>query len=360
MKVEGAYRIDDLQDETNYYHAELRIQLTRTNAWLKKEWRVGVNIGDWWKYGNITLDFKSSDPAAASKMFQPFFVANETDWQIFNVTEISGRNITLKTTVHFKNQTEISETIHYDIANGASVGFILIAPNLGVGELISIDGPPILYEKSYNSIGVTRHVCVFNASEQIDDASVSGLVSYDLFWDKFNGILLSADEHFNITIGSAYYKVDFHMNVVETNLWGLQAHVINVDGQQFTVTTFSNASISNTALNMEEKALIFNLTGFEDTIGYCNITIPKAMISCDSNSEWQVYIDESPIANFLVADNSTHTSIYFTCALSSHQVKLVGQQIIPEFPSWHFLTLLIIAISITTALKNVKPAKKLD
>jgi hypothetical protein len=107
------------------------------------------------------------------------------------------------------------------------------------------------------------------------------------------------------------------MNVVETNLWGLQTHVINVDGQQFTVTTFSNASISNTALNMEEKALIFNLTGFEDTIGYCNITIPKAMISCDSNSEWQVYIDESPIANFLVTDNNTHFHILHMCTKQS-------------------------------------------
>jgi len=242
MKVESTYRIDDVQNETNYYHAELRIQLTRTNAWSKKEWKVGVDVGDWWKYGNITLKLDSSDPNATHQILQPFFLANETDWQSFNVTEVSGRNVTLKMIIHFKNQTEISEAIQFDIANGTSVGFILIAPNMKVGELISINGPPILYEKSYSSIGVTRRVCVFNASMQINDGSTSGSIIYDLVWDKFSGILLNVGQHVNITNGSAYYRLDFQMNVVETNLWGLQAHVINVYGQQFTVATFSNAS----------------------------------------------------------------------------------------------------------------------
>jgi hypothetical protein len=303
MKVEHIYRIDDVENETSYYHAEQRIQLTRTNAWSEKEWKVGVNVGDWWKYGDITLKLDSSDPNATPTIFQLFFLANETDWQSFNVTEVSGRNVTLKTIVHFKNQTEISETIQFDIANGTSVGFILIVPNLKVGEFISIDGPPILYEKSYSSTGVTRRVCVFNASEQINDGSASGSIIYDLVWDKFSGILLAVDEHVNITNGSAYYRLDFHMNVVETNLWGLHAHIINVNDQQFTVTTFSNASISNMALSIEEKA--------------------------------------------------------FTYTLSSHQVKLVGQQIIPEFLNWHSLTLLIITISVAIALRKIgKPAGK--
>jgi hypothetical protein len=359
MKVEHIYRIDDVQSETNYYHAEQRIQLTRTNAWSKKEWKVGVNVGDWWKYGNITLKLDSNDPNAKPSIFQLFFLANETDWQSFNVTEVSGRNITLKTIVHFKNQTEISETIQFDIANGTSVGFILIAPNLKVGEFISINGPPILYEKSYSSVGVTRRVCVFNASEQINDGSASGCIIYNLVWDKFSGILLDVSQHINITKGSAYYRLDFHMNVVETNLWGLQAHIINVNDKQFTVTTFSNASISNMALSIEEKALIFNFKGFEGTIGYCNITVPKTLLSCDSQGGWKLYIDGDLITDFLVADNDTHTSIFFTCPLSSHQVKLVGQQIIPEFLNWHSLTLLIIAISVAIVLRKIgKPDGK--
>lgn len=359
MKVESTYRIDDVQNETNYYHAELRIQLTRTNAWSKKEWKVGVDVGDWWKYGNITLKLDSSDPNATHQILQPFFLANETDWQSFNVTEVSGRNVTLKMIIHFKNQTEISEAIQFDIANGTSVGFILIAPNMKVGELISINGPPILYEKSYSSIGVTRRVCVFNASMQINDGSTSGSIIYDLVWDKFSGILLNVGQHVNITNGSAYYRLDFQMNVVETNLWGLQAHVINVYGQQFTVATFSNASISNMALNIEEKALIFNFKGFEGTIGYCNITVPKTLLSCDSHSGWKLYVDGNSITDFLVADNDTHTSIYFTYPLSSHQVKLVGQEIIPEFLNWHSLTLLIITISMAiTHRKIVKSVGK--
>lgn len=72
------------------------------------------------------------------------------------------------------------------------------------------------------------------------------------------------------------------------------------------------------------------------------------------------YIDGSPIVDFLVADNNTHTSIYFTYALSSHEVKLVGQQIIPEFPNWHVLTLVIITIFITAMLRKSSKLPKSD
>jgi hypothetical protein len=359
MKVEGTYRIDDVQNETNYYHAELRIQLTRTNAWPKKEWKVGVNVGDWWKYGNITLNLNSSDPNATPPTFQPFFLANETDWQTFNVTEVSGRNVTLKIIVHFKNQTEIVEEIHGDIANNTSLIFVLIASNLSIQEPFLIDGAPIMSEKVYNCIGVPRRAVTFNISQQSNSADGTEDVFIEFTWDKFTGILLDLYEQFYVTNGSAYYKLDLHMNIVETNLWGLQAHVIKAAGQQFTVTTFSNASISNMALKIEEKALIFNLTGFEGTIGYCNITVPKTLVSCDLNSGWQLYIDGNPITDFLIADNDTHTSIHFTHTLSSHQVKLVGQQIIPELPSWHGWLLLIITISIAIALRKiVKSARK--
>lgn len=353
MKVKSAYRIDDLQNETSYYHAELRIQLTGTNAWSKKEWKVGVNVGDWWKYGNITLNLNSSDPNATPSMFQPFFLANETDWQTFNVTEVSERNVTLKSITHFKNQTENIEELHGDIANNNNLVFVLIASNLNVREPFLIGGPPLMFEKVYDCVGVPRKAVTFNISQQSSSADGTEEVVVELTWDKFTGILLDLYEKFCVTNGSAYYKLDLHTNVVETSLWGLQAHVINVDGQQFAVTTFSNASVSNMALNINEKALIFNLTGFEGTIGYCNITLPKALISCDSHGGWQLYIDESPITDFLITDNATHTTIYFTHTLSSHQVKLVGQQIIPEFPTWHVLTLLILTISITAAFRKI-------
>ena len=39
IKVESTYRIDDLQNETNYDHGERRIQLTRTKAWPKNHHR---------------------------------------------------------------------------------------------------------------------------------------------------------------------------------------------------------------------------------------------------------------------------------------------------------------------------------
>lgn len=326
MKVESTHRIDDVQNETSYYHAELRIQLTRTNAWAKKEWKVGVDVGDWWKYGNITLNLNSSDPNATSPMFQPFFLTNETDWQTFNVTAVSGRNVTLKTIVHFKNQTEIVDELHGDIANNTCLVFVLIASNLSIQEPFLIDGPPIMSEKVYNCIGVPRRAVSFNISQQSNSADWTEEVFIEFTWDKFTGILLDLCERLYVTNGSAYYRLDLHMNVVETNLWGLHAHIINVDDQQFTVTTFSNASISNMVLNIEEKALIFNFKGFEGTIGYCNITVPKTLVSCNSNSGWQLYIDENLITDFLVVDNDTHTSICFTYALSSHQVKLVANR----------------------------------
>lgn len=105
---------------------------------------------------NIFLDISSQTLCYQKywSVLQPFFLANETDWQTFNVTEVSGRNITLKTIVHFKNQTEIVDELHGDIANNTNLVFVLIASNLNIRESFLIDGPPIMFEKVYNCIGV--------------------------------------------------------------------------------------------------------------------------------------------------------------------------------------------------------------
>jgi len=69
---------------------------------------VGVTVGDWFKYGDIVVNWNTNDPNAT---FPPpgweiFEEKNETEWLLLSVEDVSGTNITFQSTEHFKNDTE--------------------------------------------------------------------------------------------------------------------------------------------------------------------------------------------------------------------------------------------------------------
>jgi hypothetical protein len=80
----------------------------------------------------------------------------------------------------------------------------------------------------------------------------------------------------------------------------------------------------------------FNVTGLSGAVGYCSVTIPKALLTGDP---WTIKIDKVPI-NYLQSNNATHSFLNFTythaCTL---QVVIEGTWAIPEFPSAIILVL---------------------
>jgi len=95
------------------------------------------------------------------------------------------------------------------------------------------------------------------------------------------------------------------------------------------VQTICNSSISDFQFN--GTAISFNVTGETDTIGFCRICVPRALM----NETYQVFVNGTEVqCNLLPCSNTTHSYLYLTYNLSTQEVI-----IIPEFPAFLILPL---------------------
>ena len=121
---------------------------------------------------------------------------------------------------------------------------------------------------------------------------------------------------------------------------------VEVGGQNFTIITTTNSSVSPVPfdINIAQKEISFNVIGPAGMTGYCNVSIPKSFMNCTSLDDWEVTVGGSPPAYFPTpTDNSTHTFVYFIYTTSTHKVRITSTHIVPEFPAFMILPLLIIA-----------------
>ena len=121
--------------------------------------------------------------------------------------------------------------------------------------------------------------------------------------------------------------------------------------ETYTLTTICNSTITNFNFGtIHENAISFNVTGPEGTAGFCRILIPHVLL--DRN--YTILIDDLPpiMEKELPLSNSTHTYLYFTYTLTTHQVVIV-----PEFPTTMIFALLII-LSLGAACLSRKVSKE--
>ena len=78
----------------------------------------------------------------------------------------------------------------------------------------------------------------------------------------------------------------------------------------FYVETESNSTVTTFSFDLSGKAVLFNVTGFDGTGGYVNVTIPKALLDIDGNL-WTVWFG-STSATPTVTSNATRTFIYLS------------------------------------------------
>jgi parallel beta-helix repeat protein len=168
------------------------------------------------------------------------------------------------------------------------------------------------------------------------------------YWSDYNGTDADQDG-----IGDTPYPIDEN-NQDNHPLMGMYSEFkIQWQGETYIVTTICNSTITNFDFGTtHENAINFNVTGPEDTTGFCRIVIPHALLGDNST----ILIDGSPpiMEKELPLSNSTHTYLYFTYTLTTHEVIIV-----PEFSTTMILALLIIlSLSVACSVRKVNPEKK--
>ncbi len=124
------------------------------------------------------------------------------------------------------------------------------------------------------------------------------------------------------------------------------------EGFTYYVSLSSNSTISTFKFNQPQMQISFNVTGPPGTTGYCNVTIPKSLLS---DSPWTITIDNQPPINFILISNDTHSFLYFTYThTSTLQVTITGTSVIPEFST----TMIIFSLILTTTLMILRLKKR--
>jgi hypothetical protein len=93
------------------------------------------------------------------------------------------------------------------------------------------------------------------------------------------------------------------------------------------ITALSNSTINSFDFTLRER-ICFNVTGPPNTKGYCYLTIPKELLRCDSQEEWQIWVNNTIIDDRKVMEVTNYTYIYFT-----HNYTTQEAQIIVTIPS---------------------------
>lgn len=156
----------------------------------------------------------------------------------------------------------------------------------------------------------------------------------------------------------------------ESDIWfrwsaDVRAHtdIFNIpwNDSNFTIILESNSTVTNFNFNYSLKQISFNVTGLAPRLGYCNISIPKLLMWCDSPSEWNVTVDGSPVSHLTIIED-THTFLYFTYNHSTHEVIIEAVNAIPEFSSAIMLLLfmMIILLGVVFAKRTLPRDRERD
>jgi len=155
------------------------------------------------------------------------------------------------------------------------------------------------------------------------------------YWSNYDGTDADQDG-----IGDTSYPIDEN-NTDNHPLMGMFSQ-FNITWQEetYTVTTICNCTIKSIDFGtIHENATDFNIAGAEGTTGFCRTAIPNTLL--DGNHT--ILVDGlSPLMKKeLPPSNSTHTYLYFTYTLPTHQTFTI-----PKIPIEIVLPLITIITSL--------------
>ncbi|MHA1853680.1 MAG: right-handed parallel beta-helix repeat-containing protein [Candidatus Heimdallarchaeaceae archaeon] len=197
-----------------------------------------------------------------------------------------------------------------------------------------------------NFINNSQHVQFSNSKNNTWDNGAEGN-----FWDNYLGEDNNLDgigdnPHTINEYNYDYFPLMQQVSLVKTFYAGTWNQI------SYYVTICSNSTVAGFNFNQEAKQISFNMTCPIEKNSFCNITIPKELLS----GAYEVWIANYRV-NFSLTSNSTHNFIYFSSSIFNgpcKNIKIIGTEVIPEFTSPLPLILFMLLIFWLTLIDGVK------
>ena len=144
------------------------------------------------------------------------------------------------------------------------------------------------------------------------------------------------------------------------NLYAIGTPAIQVfnagtwDNETYTVQVRNNFTVTYFMFNQSLKQITFNTDGPSGTTEFCNVTIPKDLLA----GQYTVFAGESQPLAFDEQSNLSHTFLSFNYTHSSNIIRIEGTKVIPEFPAWTPMVLLLVTLTVALSIYKRRLAKK--
>ena len=205
------------------------------------DYSVGVAVGDFVKFGDFVGNSSYS-----------YF--SDVNWTKYEVTAISGTNVTMIFTAVFKNGTDVpgsGNTAIYDIekytVNGAynpAIVVVIIPANLTEGNEVPGAGVNVTTTENRNYFGIDRSVNIVETnSTSVDITYMSTLV-----YDTVSGVALEVQMEKTDSTDTATVSYD----VIETNIFTGEV-IPDLPSNMFAVLVIISLSVG--ALVLRKKML---------------------------------------------------------------------------------------------------------
>jgi parallel beta-helix repeat protein len=205
-----------------------------------------------------------------------------------------------------------------------------------------------------NFINNIYHVSTYGSENTWDNGYPSG----GNYWGGYNGSDTKSGGHQNQTdsdgIGDTPLVFD-GTNKDNYPLMGPLAVFVagTWNGTTYSVEISSNSTISGFAFSVEQKEISFNVTGTSSTVGFCRVSIPKALLG----EPFTVWIGTDPVTPTIASDG-THYFLYFTYDHSTQTITIQGTSVIPENLLAMILSMLIFLAAVAVTLRNKRFSRK--
>ena len=327
---------------------------------------VGVKAGDWAAYGDITFEYASNMPGYE----EPPSGIN-LSWTGIEILDVSGSNVTGRSTAIYANGTEEAFMMSGNLATGEGNFSVAIIPsNLGADDEIpanltwyteeplkvTINGT---VTRSY--AGAHREVNYANITYPIIHGNITyGYMNMSFYWDKQTGII--CEESMSYAMSFTDNSTQYYMNMsirdemTATNMWPA-VFTIDWEGHAFNVTAASNSTVLNFSFSQPDMEINFNVTGPMGRAGYCNVTVPKDLLR---GSPWTILLNNTDwTSSCTITENDTHTFIYIPYTHSTSTIQIIGTWVVPEFPSLLIPPLFMVATLLVIVIYRTRISKKM-
>lgn len=167
------------------------------------------------------------------------------------------------------------------------------------------------------------------------------------FWSDYVGDDLNGDGVGDTLVphlGVDSYPLMAPVNVFDAGVWNRKSYDVNI---------VSNSTVTGFYFNPDEGPFLrFNVTGVDQTVGFCRVGIPMDLLWTE-NGKWVVTANGQNISYKLIPDDK-YIRLYFTYNQSTKTIVIQGTHVIPEFPS----TIILPLFMLTTLVVAILPKKK--